>query len=535
MSILKKMLQLNQGYRVPGGIKPAAHKLVSLRSRIMPIPVPPQLVLPLTQQQGAAATPLVKVGDRVLKYQAIAKAEGPHSVALHAPTSGVITAIADATLADDSGARGLCIHLQSDGNDTAAELQPVTDYRSLSHLQLLKLVEDAGICGLGGAGFPSAEKLRLSIDRGVGLLIINAAECEPYITADEALLRERAAQVVEGAEILQAICLAQDCIIAIEDDKLEAIASLQQALTMSSVQLLTVTSKYPAGGEKQLIQAVTGKEVPTGGYPADIGILMHNVGTAYAVYQAIVLGSPCISRITTLTGSPLQTPKNFETLIGTPVSFLLKLCGVNEATHTMTIMGGSLMGKVLADVDAPVSKISNCLIAASSEEFPALESEQACIRCGYCASACPASLLPQQLYAYSRSEDWQQLQDYGLFDCIECGACAYVCPSHIPLLQYYRASKANIREHLTQQTRSEHWQQRFQTHQYRIKKEKDQATDLNKKDRKIRKPDDSISQSVDSAFSRERAREEISAAVARVKARRANVIASSDSDSGKGA
>ncbi|MDA1371160.1 MAG: electron transport complex subunit RsxC [Proteobacteria bacterium] len=511
-----------RAHKIFGGIKPAVYKADALRSRVMPAPLPGNLVLPLLQHQGQPAMAVVEVGQAVLKYQVLAMGNGPLSVPVHAPTSGVITAIADSAVPGFGAQVQRCIHLQADGLDTAAELQPCLDYRALSHLQLLALIDAAGICGLGGAGFPTAEKLRVSIEQGVELLIINAAECEPYISADESLIRERADRVVSGAEILQSVCLAKRCVIAIEKDKADAIEALSTALQDSSIELLVLNSKFPTGGERQIIQAVTGFEVPRGLLPVDAGILVQNAGTAYAVHNAIVEGKPCISRITTLTGSPLQTPKNFEALIGTPVSFLFEMCGIDKSQHTGTIMGGSLMGIELDSDEVPLIKTTNCLLAKSTGEFPDPAPEQACIRCGYCADVCPARLLPQQLYAFSRSEDLDQLEEHGLADCIECGACAYVCPSHIPLVQYYRASKQAIAERDRQFQTSKQWQSRFQFHQYRLKKETTKALD-----KKLPGAEKTTANEPAQPFSRDQARDEIAAAVRRVAARHSNRTAPS--------
>ena len=490
----------------------------------MPTPIPARLILPLWQHQGTAAQASVAVGDRVLKYQKLAEASSADSVPVHAPTSGSIVAIENSIvvpLSDNMKPNQLCIHLQPDGEDRAIETTPNHDYHSLDPDRLLEKIADAGICGMGGAGFPTSAKLKLSLKRGVELLIINGAECEPYITADEALIRERADAVVQGAEILQAASKADRCVIAIENSKTDAVMQLVAALKDSSVELMVINTKYPAGGEKQLIQTVTGKQVPAGLRPADIGVLLQNAGTAYAVYEAIILGRPCISRITTLTGLALQTPKNFETLIGVPFSFLFELCGIDQSVRTKTIVGGSMMGIEAASDAAPVTKTTNCLIAAGSEEFPAPLAETACIRCGFCASACPASLLPQQLLSYSRISDGQQLQEHGLFDCIECGACAYVCPSNIPLVQYYQASKIHIRERQARREQSAKWQDRFQFHQYRIKKAADEA--LAEKVREY--PKASATLPADD-FSRDEARQKIADAVARVQARKSKLIAS---------
>ena len=517
-----KIARKLRAHRIFGGIKPLALKARSLRSRIMPAPIPEILILPLLQHQGSPAAPIVNVGDQVLKYQLLAAAEGPPSVPVHAPTSGEITAITDSPIPGHGEQSGRCILLRADGEDNAIDLQPLPDHRALNHWQLLERVNSAGICGMGGAGFPTTEKLRASMERGIELLIINAVECEPHISADEALIRERAAAVVSGAEILQSICLANRCVIAIERDKHDAVKQLRDSLESSSVELLELPSKYPTGGEKQIIQAVTGLEVPHDALPMDIGVLVQNAGTAYAVHDAITEGKPCISRITTLTGAPLQTPKNFDALIGTPVSFLFALCGIEESLHTGSIMGGSLMGLDLVSTDVPLIKTSNCLIAKSRAEFPEPKPEQACIRCGYCATACPARLLPQQLYAYSCNQDLEQLEQLNLADCIECGACDYVCPSHIPLVQNFRASKQTLAIRGQHSQTSAQWRRRFQFHQYRLKKEADAAQENKSAHRTAPEADYE-----EGGFSRDKARQEITAAVERVATRRRNRITSS--------
>jgi Na+-translocating ferredoxin:NAD+ oxidoreductase subunit C len=512
-----------RAHRIFGGITPPPFKASSLRSRIMPSPLPKMLYLSLQQHQGAAISPVVKVGDSVLKYQLLANGYEDSCVGVHAPTSGKVIAIESYPTPDLLQNEHLCIQLQADNKDQAISLEAIADYRALSNTDLLAKVRQAGICGLGGAGFPTALKLERSIEAGTELLIINAAECEPYITADESLLREFAEQVVSGAEILQKICLAGRCVIAIEKNKTDAIKSLKTALLNSSIELIKLPAKYPTGGEKQIIQGVTGLEVPSGEYPSNSGILVQNTGTANAVHKAVVNGEPCVSRITTLTGSPLKTPKNFEALIGTPISFLFDVCGIDNAQFSGAIVGGSIMGIELPNVDSAITKTTNCIIAKSPTEFPGAEAEneRACIRCGHCAEVCPAKLLPQQLYAHSRNRSQEELLSHGLSDCIECGACAYVCPSNIPLVQYYRASKQDLVAQYQQEAQSSNWQNRFQTHQYRLKK--NQEDKLSKRAPEKPKPNTDD----EKKFSRKKAREEIADAVKRVQARKQNVIASS--------
>ena len=517
--------------RTAGGIQPLPFKKDSLRSRIMSTPIPPQLTIPIGAADGGEISLLVDIGERVSKYQKLAVisifTEGASDVPVHAPTSGVITSIENSSVADHSQPQQLCINLAVDGHDEAQQLEPQSNYSLLSRVDIVSLIRDAGVIGMGGEGFPAADKLRLCGEPAIEFLIINAAECEPYITADEALLRERAEKVVVGAEILKLASAARRCIIAIEDTKPDAIGALKQVLqkeTNHSCELVLVPSKYPSGSERQLIKCVTGIEIATSQHPTENGIVMHNVGTAYAAYEAIVEGIPCVSRFTTLCGQALKTPKNFEVLIGTTTDFLFELCGIGTSNKQKSIVGGSLMGSELRSDKAAICKTTKCLIAAGVNEFQTPQTEQACIRCGFCANVCPSKLLPQQLLAFSKTLDTTQLLEHGLFDCIECGACDYVCPSHIQLVSTYKESKKLIETRRQNLEHSDYWQQRFQFHQYRVKKEKDQAAS--------RKVDVSVKPALaagrtvkeqhDEAgfISKEQASLDIAAAVARVKARR---------------
>lgn len=517
--------------RTAGGIQPLAFKEHSLRSRLMPTPIPQQLTIPVGADGSGTISLLVDTGEQVRKYQKLAvlnmSAKGCSYVPVHAPTSGVITSIGNSIVADHTDPQQLCISLAADGHDEALQLEPHVDYSQLASTDLVSLIREAGVIGMGGAGFPTADKLSSCNEPAIEFLIINAAECEPYITADEALIRERADKVLMGAMILKAASAARRCIIAIEDTKPDAIAALKQALQIEvGPELVLIPSKYPAGSERQLIQCVTGSEIAADQHPTDNGIVVHNVGTAYAAYEAIVEGKPSISRFTTLCGQALKTPKNFEVLIGTPSDFLFELCGIEVSNRHKSIVGGSLMGNELASDKAAICKTTNCLIAASATELPAQQSEQACIRCGFCADVCPSRLLPQQLLAFSKKADTKQLLEHGLLDCIECGACDYVCPSHIPLVSTYKQSKQHIQDRVQSLEHSEYWQQRFQFHQYRVKKEKDQPVsrrpDTPAKLAPAAKPEPEPKAQNDEAefISKEQASRDIAAAVARVKARR---------------
>ena len=458
-------------YDFPGGVHPAEHKTVSNRTPIAPGPRPAQLVLPLNMHLGAPARPIVAVGDRVLKGQMLAEPAGAVSAALHAPTSGTVVALGPRPIQHPSGMDALCIVLEPDGEDRWAERRPVADHTRLGPGKLIALLRDAGVAGLGGAGFPTSVKVNLGDHQRVEQLIINAVECEPYITADDRLMRERADEIVLGIQILQYLLNPHDTLIGVEDNKPEAIAALRAACADSDVEVRVVPTKYPSGGEKQLIQLLTGKEVPSGSIPAQCGVVCQNVGTAWAVKRAVHDGEPLLSRITTVTGDAVARPGNYEVWLGTPVADLLHHAGVDKERLGRLVMGGPMMGFTLHDPSVPVVKTSNCVIAASAEELPEPPPEQACIRCGACAEVCPANLLPQQLYWYAKTDDFERAQHHNLMDCIECGACAYVCPSHIPLVQYYRYAKGEIRTQAAEQIKADRARERFEARQARLERE----------------------------------------------------------------
>lgn len=455
---------------IPGGIHPAEHKALSNRTPIQPAPLPKQLIVPLAQHLGAPAEPCVQLGERVLKGQKIADAAGLISAPVHAPTSGVVSFIGPQPYPHASGLPGTAIVIDSDGLERWTELHPQPHYRSVEPAALLEIIRQAGISGLGGAGFPAAVKLGARTTQKIHTLIINGTECEPYITADDLLMREQAEQLVAGIEILAYLVEPEAILIGIEDNKPEAIAAVRAAVGERPFTIKVFPTKYPSGGEKQLIQILTGEEVPSGGLPADIGMLCQNVGTCVAIHDAVLLGKPLISRITTLTGEALARPMNVEALIGTPVRELLEFAGLNPARLVRLLMGGPMMGFTLPSLDVPLIKTTNCLLAVTAAELPPPPPALPCIRCGECAEACPASLLPQQLHFFALGHEHAQLRAHNLFDCIECGACAYVCPSSIPLVQYYRAAKAEIRELELKQQKAEHSKQRFELRQERLRR-----------------------------------------------------------------
>ncbi|MEM1111353.1 MAG: electron transport complex subunit RsxC [Pseudomonadota bacterium] len=454
-----------------GGIYPPENKEQSLRSGIRDAGIPPQLIIPLSQHIGAASTPVVAVGERVLKGQLIARAEGFVSVPQHAPTSGTVAAIEDRLIAHPSGFTSPSIVIDSDGLDEWVAHEGVADYTAVDRADLLQRIRDAGIAGMGGAGFPSAVKLSVGPERHVKTLILNGTECEPYITADAILLRERADRIVEGTRILQHLIQPDETVIGVEDNKPEGIAALREAVQGTDIEVAVFPTKYPSGGEKQLIEILTGQQVPSGGLPIDVGIVCQNLGTAVAIRDAVLDGKPLISRVTTVTGEAVDDPQNFDVLLGTPMRYLIDLAGFRPGKKQRLIMGGPMMGVTVPDPDVPVVKVTNCILVPTAQELPTPPPAQACIRCGMCAEACPASLLPQQLYWFAQGKEHEKLEQHNLFDCIECGACSFVCPSNIPLVQYYRASKAEIVKMRADHDRAEASRARFEARQERLARE----------------------------------------------------------------
>lgn len=407
------------------------HKRELSGQPIRSIPLPGRLILPLKQSKEAV-TPCVKVGDLVMKGQALSNIPNTaNQVMVHAPTSGKITSIDQDT-----------IMLQPDGKDTWLSDYPKTryaDYQKHSPETLLKALIEAGLMGMGGAGFPTPAKLHTA--NKTNLLIINGAECEPYICCDDRLMQENPESIIRGAEMIAYILSAKKTVIAIEKNKPEAIAAMQKAAENTSVKIIPLEIQYPSGGEKQLIELITGKQVPSEKYATDMGIYCQNVATAHAINDFIREGKPLIERAVTVNGNAADKPGNYWVPIGTPIDHLLNVAGVQRDKLAQLVEGGCLLGNNITDEARPVLKTSNCLIAATSEELPQQPPEMPCIRCGLCAEVCPADLLPQQLYWYSKAKDFTKLNTYHLEDCIECGACAFVCPSQLRLVEHYRHAK----------------------------------------------------------------------------------------------
>ncbi|EIY7493913.1 electron transport complex subunit RsxC, partial [Salmonella enterica subsp. enterica serovar Muenster] len=454
-----------------GGIHPPEMKTQSNGTPLRQVPLAPRFVIPLKQHIGAEGELCVSVGDRVLRGQALTRGRG-RMLPVHAPTSGTVIAIAPHSTAHPSALAELSVIIDADGEDRWIEREGWSDYRAHSREALIERIHQYGVAGLGGAGFPTGVKLQGGGDK-ITTLIINAAECEPYITADDRLMQDCAAQIVEGIRILAHILQPREVLIGIEDNKPQAISMLRAVLADAhDISLRVIPTKYPSGGAKQLTQILTGKQVPHGGRSSDIGVLMQNVGTAYAVKRAVVDGEPITERVVTLTGEAVSRPGNVWARLGTPVRHLLNDAGFCPSADQMVIMGGPLMGFTLPWLDVPVVKITNCLLAPSVTEMGATQEEKSCIRCSACADACPADLLPQQLYWFSKGQQHDKATAHHIADCIECGACAWVCPSNIPLVQYFRQEKAEINAIRLEEKRAAEAKARFEARQARLEREK---------------------------------------------------------------
>jgi H+/Na+-translocating ferredoxin:NAD+ oxidoreductase subunit C len=465
-------------FQFHGGISLREHKRDSTALAVAPARLPKQLILPLLQHIGSPAEPVVSVGEKVLKGQLIARPTDAMSTPIHASSSGTIVAIAEHAVSHPSGLTAPCITIETDGEEQwHTQLNKIHDYHQLSRDELRSVIRDAGIVGLGGAGFPSFVKLNPN-QNPVNTLILNGAECEPYITCDEMLLREHALEVIVGMRIMRYALNAEHCIIAVENNKPQAFHALckqVQDLGADFIDVIQVPAVYPTGGEKQLIKVLTGKEVPSSGLPIDIGVVCHNVGTAYAIYKAVEFGEPLISRYVTIAGS-VSHARNLEVLFGTPVANLIDECGGNRQTLSRVIMGGPMMGTAIHSDEVPVIKTTNCLLINARIADVPLASRDSfalpCIRCGSCAIACPVNLLPQQMYWYARAKDFDKAQDYHLFDCIECGCCDYVCPSQIPLVHYFRYAKTQIWAQQKEHELSSKARERHQFREQRLEREK---------------------------------------------------------------
>ncbi|MDX1455217.1 MAG: electron transport complex subunit RsxC [Gammaproteobacteria bacterium] len=508
-------------HHFPGGLALEDRKAMATRLPLETASLPAEVVLPLRQHIGQPAVPLVAVGDKVHKGQPVAEADGRVSAFVHAPTSGEVIAIELHDVPHPTGLQQECIVIRADGEDSLGSNNS-WPYQGLEWNQadpadIRSRIREAGVVGLGGAVFPTEIKVDAGNYAAIDSLVINGAECEPYISCDDTLMRHAADEVIRGTEILQRASGAVRCIIAIEDNKPEAGTAMEEALRAAKeanpdlpIALIAVPSIYPEGGEKQLIQVLTGREVPADGLPQDIGVICHNVGTAVAARRAVEDGEPLIRRIVTVTGEGVAEPRNLEARLGTPFSSLVRDCGGYTEDVQRLIMGGPMMGFALQHDEIPVTKATNCILLPSSEEIAPPTEVMPCIRCGECAAACPASLLPQQLYWHTRSRDFDAVEEHALFDCIECGCCDVVCPSHIPLASHFRFAKTEIWGKEIERAKSDIARQRFEARQARLEREKlEQEEKRKRKQEALKKLGDAKDRKA-----------EIDAALERVKSRR---------------
>ena len=476
MMSLIEQIKNGKLWRYLGGIHPQQNKTQSTSLAITTASIPKHLIIPVKQHIGQGGQIIVASGDRVLKGQPLTASDSFMAVPIHAPTSGTIEHIAQYPSTHPSATPEIAIKLVCDQEDQAMPAQPALDYKQLSTSELQQHISQAGVAGMGGAGFPTAVKLN---DRQpIEFLLINAAECEPYITSDDVLMRERADDIIQGIEILRHMIKPSLSVIGIEDNKPDAAQALETAIKILNLSddiiVRKVPTKYPNGGEKQLIQMLTGKEISKGQIPAQSGIVMQNVGTVYAVKQAIIDRQPLLSRIVTLTGKAFPQPRNVQALIGTPISALLSEFDCDETKAAAIIYGGPMMGFTLPHTQFSLTKTGNCILTPIKDEIPQVREADACIRCGECSEVCPVDLLPQQLHWYSLAKDVKKLNDYNLMDCIECGACSYVCPSQIPLVHQYRIAKVEVRAHDAELAAAAIAKERFEKRNERLALEKAQ-------------------------------------------------------------
>jgi electron transport complex protein RnfC len=440
--------------------------------KLRTMPPPDNLIVALHQNIGVAAEALVKPGDLVLKGEPIGAVPcGSLGARVHAPTSGQVIAVAPHPVPGHAAA--LCVHIRSDHEDRSwPGYAPLTAPQDKTPIELQAAVAEAGIVGLGGAQFPTGNKL--NPQAGIKTLILNGVECEPRINCDDALIRFRAEEILAGAQSMLQILAADKCIIALKSDTLNAIEQIRTALEKLGDKrfgLALVPPVYPAGGEAQLVQLLTGQEIPAGGLPRDIGVVCQNVGTAAAIARFFSKGEPLISRIVTVTGSGITEPVNVEARIGTPLDKLIQFAGGYTSDNTQLVMGGPMMGITLANDSLPVTKASNCIYIQAAEPTQPLPAEMPCIRCTDCATVCPVTLMPQLILQAQRTDDFEKLQQLGLSDCIECGCCDYVCPSYIPLTSKFTSAKKTLQNMAFESNRAIKAETRYNTRSERLQEQ----------------------------------------------------------------
>lgn len=476
--------------RVRGGVHADERKNATTELPIVThLPVAKKLYIPLQQHIGKAAEPIVKVGDKVLKGQLLAHSQGMISAPVHAPSSGVIDDINFYPAPHPSALPIRTIVIATDGKHEWGERHPVSDPFALEPEEISLRVGAAGVVGLGGATFPSAVKLNLGRTTKIHTLLINGGECEPYLTCDDRLMQERAEAIVDGIRIMLHGMEAQNAKVGIEDNKPEAIKMMKKAcLPYQNIQVITVPTRYPMGWERQLITFITGKEVAAGTRSSDIGVMMHNVATAYAIHRAIRHDEPLVSRVVTVSGNAIKKPMNVEIPVGTLISELFSVCQIDAQQTARIVMGGPMMGNALPHSDMPIVKATSGILALSPEEIRSDE-EQPCIRCASCIQVCPVGLLPVDMANRIRSNQLDSAVSIGLKDCISCGSCSYVCPSNIPLVHYFKYASGELVARQQAQHKSEQTQKLIDDRTRRMEKierEKEEEADRRRIEKEAR-------------------------------------------------
>ena len=460
-------------FSIQGGVHPEYRKERTQDGAILSLPIPKILCLPLQQHVGAPAEPVVSSGQWVKKGQLLAAAHGSVSAPIHAPTSGYVVDIVDHMAPHPSGLTQKTIMMRSNGKDEWCKLpEGIADPFSAAPQEIAARVAEAGVVGLGGAAFPSSVKLSLRAGHSIDMLLLNGAECEPYLTCDDRVMREYAEEVIDGARIIAHSLNTKSILVAIEDNKLRAIETMSRAGAPFGIKVIPLPARYPMGSAHHLVKAVTGREPPAHGRTAAVGVLVHNVGTARAVHHAVRFGRPLISRVITVSGGALARAHNIDVLLGTLVSDLIDFCGgyANDEPPYRVIIGGPMMGQSLPALEVPVVKgtcgILALTVAEANEQPP-----EPCIRCGACVEVCPNGLMPLEMAAYVRKDMLEDAAHIKVQDCMSCGGCSYICPSHIPLMHYFEYAKGRLKAHDSERRRHERTKKLAEARHIRLEKQ----------------------------------------------------------------